>query len=258
MVLYTSDFLSLLTHCPNVEYIHIKGSMEPDDSNTLVNLPNLLLLRVTDRHNSPGPFVTDRIKTPNLQEVKINSYCWHAVDEWRAFFRQNQAIKTLTIPADLHFLRQIREAPNIQDLTMLVRRSNTGTWLLELAKAEANGSSEGDRSRICPHLRTLTILFARYTTPPEYSFFEKLIRSRYVPTRRIDGELYTETGYKALELLVLKFPSTGATGMEIMETESWGGAEVEKIYGENDVEYRLRWPYRDVGVGDDQTSKDSS
>jgi hypothetical protein len=141
---------------------------------------------------------------------------------------------------------------------MFVRQSNADKWLLELADAEANGSSEGDKSRVCPNLRTLTVLLGQYTTIREYSFFEKLIRSRYVPTRRIDGELYTEAGYKALKLLVLKFPSTDATGMEIMETKSWGGAEVEKLYGENDVEYRLRWSYIDAGVGEDQILKDSS
>jgi hypothetical protein len=248
--LYTSNFLALLAHCPNLEYLRIREPIEPDDYSTLVNLPNLLLLRITDEVNCPGPFATDLIKTPNLQEVIVDFTDWHPYDDWRLFFRQNQAVKALTIPAYTRLVKQIRDAPNIQDLTLVLIWSNSIKCLLELADVEARESNEGDRSRICPTLRTLTILFRPSTIPSEYLIVEKLIRSRCVPIRWIDDELYTKTGYKALELLVLKFPSTDATGMEIMETKSWGVAEVETIYGENDVEYRLRWSYRDAGVGD--------
>jgi hypothetical protein len=103
--LYASGLLELLRHCPSLEYLRIRGPIKPDDSDTLVNLPNLLLLRVTNEDNGPGPFATDLIKTPNLLDLVVDSNDWHAFGDWRAFFRQNPAIKTLTIPTHLQFVR---------------------------------------------------------------------------------------------------------------------------------------------------------
>jgi hypothetical protein len=247
--LYTSDFLALLAHCPNLEYLRIRAPMELDDSNTLVNLPKLLLLRITNEVDNPHPFASGLIRTPNLQEVKVDFDSWHPFDSWREFFKQNPAVETLTIPA---YIRQIREAPNIQNLTVVLMRSDSIQCLLELADVEAR---EGDGSRICPTLRTLTILFRHSTMLPQYLIIEKLIRSRCLPIRRIDDELYTETGYKAIELLVLKFPSVTMDAWAIMKMTKSVGAQVESVLREKSIEYHLRW---DFDVGDHLISKFSS
>jgi hypothetical protein len=243
-----------------VEYLRIKGFVEPDDFDVPLKLRNLLVLQIADEVDLPHPFAADLIETPNLQEVKIDLGSWAPCDdnEWRKFLKQNPGIKKLTIPAKVEIVKQIRESLNVRDLGLGVKRSNGNKWLLELAGAEAEGSSEGEGSRICPNLRSITILFQQSSTLPSYSDFDKLIRSRYIPVRRTDDELYTEVGYEALETLVLHFMPTEAVVMEAVEASPWTGADVEKISTKNWVEYRLRWPYRDSDIGGYEISKDLS
>jgi hypothetical protein len=147
-------------------------------------------------------------------------------------------------------VKQIHEASNAQDLTVSVGKLVGDKWPLELAAAKIKWSSEGEESRIWPNLRTITILFESSSTPPVYSFFKNLIKSRCVPTRQVNDELYTKTGHKALELLVLRVLTTEAATIKLVESNSWAGAEVVKVCGGEGIEYCLSWSYRDSDVGD--------
>jgi hypothetical protein len=189
-----------------VECLRIGGLIQPENSNRPVKLPNLLFLHVTDAVNITSPFTANLVETPNLQELEVDiggpgpylDYQWHQ------FLTRKSSIKKLTIPARL--VKQVRGAPNVEDLTVRVTKLNDDKWVLELADNDANGSSAYKGSRICPNLRTITIIFEPSSIRPSNSVFNKLFRSRCIPIRQIDDELYTETGYKALEQLVLRFP----------------------------------------------------
>jgi hypothetical protein len=248
--LFTRDLIALLAHCPNVERLHIRGFINPDDSSIQFKLPNLLVLHITNGFGVPFPFATELIKTPNLQEIKVEGSRWEPCNNWGAFFSQNPGITKLTMPGWADFVKQMHEASNVQDLTVSVERSSDNRWLLELADAKRKRSSEGEEFRICPNLRTIAILFESSSTAPAYSFFKNLMKSRCVPTQQVNNELYTKTGYKALELLVLRFLTTEAAAIKLVESNSWAGAEVMKVCRGEGIEYCLSWSYRNSDVGD--------